>query len=90
MWHVHDLKSSHVDPKVNDGGDLYIDDYSLFAPVSNKEDEDMQAYMMRPDVRAALHVEEAPTSTWPYSDVGFDYHKQYELVTKTPKTVPGV
>jgi serine carboxypeptidase-like clade I len=58
--------------------DLYIDDYSLFAPVSNDEDEEMAAYMMRDDVRKALHVEDAPTKTWPYADIGFDYTKEYD------------
>lgn len=58
--------------------DLFIDDYSLFAPVSNKEDDDMAAWMMRPDVRKALHVEEAPTKTWPGADIGFDYTKEYD------------
>jgi len=58
-------------------GDLYIDDYSLFAPVSSLEDEQMADYMMRADVRKALHVEEAPTSTWPDASVGFDYTKEY-------------
>mmetsp|Transcript_28202 Transcript_28202/g.59009 ORF Transcript_28202/g.59009 Transcript_28202/m.59009 type:complete len:262 (-) Transcript_28202:71-856(-) len=59
-------------------GDLFIDDYSLFAPVSSQEDNDMAAYMSRDDVRKALHVEEAPTATWPYADVGFDYTKEYK------------
>ena len=58
--------------------DLFIDDYSLFAPVSNKEDDDMAAWMMSPEVRKALHVEEAPTKTWPGADVGFDYTKEYD------------
>jgi len=58
--------------------DLYIDDYSLFAPVSNLEDEQMAEYISRPDVRKALHVEEAPTTTWPGADVGFDYTKEYK------------
>lgn len=53
--------------------DLYIDDYSLFAPVTSKEDQDLFAYMSRLDVRKALHVQDAPTPTWPYPDVGFDY-----------------
>lgn len=57
--------------------DLYIDDYSLFAPVSNKEDEDMAAWMMRDDVRKALHVEDSPSSTWPEADVGFHYEKEF-------------
>lgn len=57
---------------------LYINDYSLFSPVTNKEDEDMATYMMRPDVRKAIHVEEAPTKSWPYADVGFDYTVEYD------------
>lgn len=58
--------------------DLYIDDYSLFAPVSNLEDEQMAAYMSRKDVREALHVDHAPTTSWPEVDVGFDYFKEYD------------
>ena len=58
--------------------DLYIDDYSLFAPVSNLEDEQMATYMNRPDVRKALHVDESPTTTWPNADVGFDYTSEYK------------
>jgi len=59
-------------------GDLYIDDYSLFAPVTSKEDEDMATYMMRADVRQALHTEQAPTATWPGVDIGFDYTSEYD------------
>ncbi|CAB9504183.1 Carboxypeptidase Y homolog A [Seminavis robusta] len=59
--------------------DLYIDDYSLFAPVSNKEDEDMATWMIRDDVRKALHVQDAPTKQWPHDDtIGFDYTKEYD------------
>jgi serine carboxypeptidase-like clade 1 len=58
-------------------GELYIDDYSLFAPVTNKEDDDMAEYMQRTDVRKALHVEEAPTGSWPDGDIGFNYSMEY-------------
>lgn len=58
--------------------DLYIDDYSLFAPVSSLEDDQMAEYMSRKDVRKALHVDHAPTGTWPNADVGFDYFKEYD------------
>ena len=58
--------------------DLYIDDYSLFAPVSSLEDEQMSAYMSREDVRKALNVQDAPTKTWPNVDIGFDYFKEYD------------
>lgn len=64
--------------------DLYIDDYSLFAPVSSLEDEQMAAYMSRADVRKALHVEEAPTTTWPGASVGFDYLKEYDACNNNP------
>lgn len=57
---------------------VYIDDYSLFAPVSSLEDEQMSTYMSRNDVRKALHVDHAPTSTWPDADVGFDYLSEYD------------
>lgn len=58
--------------------DLYIDDYSLFAPVSSLEDDQMSAYMSRKDVRRALHVDHTPTTSWPEVDVGFDYFKEYD------------
>jgi serine carboxypeptidase-like clade 1 len=58
--------------------DMFIDDYSLFAPVTDQEDQAMSDYMNRPDVRAALHVEEAPVETWPYPEAGFDYTKEYK------------
>ena len=57
--------------------DLYIDDYSLFAPTTSKEDEQMAAYFNRPDVREALHVAETPIDTWPHGSVGFHYDKEY-------------
>eukprot|EP01063_Lacrimia_lanifica_P013775 TRINITY_DN2037_c1_g3_i1.p1 TRINITY_DN2037_c1_g3~~TRINITY_DN2037_c1_g3_i1.p1 ORF type:complete len:566 (+),score=224.34 TRINITY_DN2037_c1_g3_i1:57-1754(+) len=34
-------------------------------------------YMMRPDVLKALHVDSAPSKTWPSPEQGFDYKKQY-------------
>ena len=58
--------------------DLYIDDYSLFAPVTELEDDQMTAYMNRADVRKALHVDDAPTKSWPMDDVGFNYKKEYK------------
>jgi serine carboxypeptidase-like clade I len=58
---------------------LYIDDYSLFAPVSDAEDDAMTLYMNRPDVRKALHVDKPIPGLreWPYPDSGFDYTNQY-------------
>jgi len=58
--------------------DMFIDDYSLFAPVTDAEDEAMSTYMNRADVRAALHVEEAPIKEWPSPKAGFDYTKEYD------------
>ena len=58
--------------------DMYIDDYSLFAPVSSLEDEQMATWMNRADVRKALHVEDSPTTNWPDADVGFIYNKEYD------------
>mmetsp|Transcript_27957 Transcript_27957/g.31408 ORF Transcript_27957/g.31408 Transcript_27957/m.31408 type:complete len:726 (+) Transcript_27957:93-2270(+) len=64
--------------------DLYIDDYSLFAPVTSKEDEQMADYLNSPAVRRALNVEEAPVKTWPSPDVGFIYHKEYNACNWQP------
>ena len=58
---------------------LYIDDYSFFGPGGfDQEDEDMATYMMREDVREALHVADAPTTTWPHPPQGFDYTSEYD------------
>ena len=71
--------------------DLYIDDYSLFAPVTFQQDEDMANYMRRNDVRKALHVEEAPVTTWPYADMGFDYTKEYNACNdEAPADAPSM
>mmetsp|Transcript_12469 Transcript_12469/g.18464 ORF Transcript_12469/g.18464 Transcript_12469/m.18464 type:complete len:585 (-) Transcript_12469:128-1882(-) len=56
---------------------IFVDDYSLFAPVSSLEHEQLAAWMRRKDVRQALHVDHASTTTWPYASVGFDYLKEY-------------
>lgn len=58
--------------------DLFIDDYSLFAPVTDAEDRAMAEYLNRPDVKAALHVQEAPLKNWPFPETGFDYTKEYD------------
>jgi serine carboxypeptidase-like clade I len=60
--------------------DLYIDDYSLYAPVSNQEDDDMNVYMNRLDVRQALHVDDTSSfiTQWPYPKHGFHYKKEYK------------
>lgn len=58
--------------------DLYVDDYSLFSPVTNQQDDDMAAYMSRADVRKALHVESSPAKIWPTPKIGFDYTKEYD------------
>ena len=59
--------------------DLYIDDYSLFAPVTSQEDEQLEAYINREDVRRALHVTETE-GTWdmePGANSSFSYTKEY-------------
>ena len=77
------LSSSH---SLSQGwNDLYIDDYSLFAPVTSKEDEQMATYLNRKDVRKAIHVEESPVKKWPMdNDVGFSYNKQYKACNWQP------
>lgn len=65
--------------------DLYIDDYSLFAPVTNDEDIAMAKYLNRSDVRKALHVTDTPIENWPYPNVGFDYTKQYDACNESPE-----
>ena len=57
---------------------FYINDYSLFGPGGIlTEDDDMARWMNRPDVREALHVEDAPVDRWPSPKAGFHYTKEY-------------
>lgn len=56
---------------------LFVDDYSLFGPVTDVVDDDMAAYMNRSDVREALHVTDTPIQSWP-SPGGFHYEKEYD------------
>jgi len=58
--------------------DIYVNEYSLFAPVTFQQDEEQAKYMMRADFRQALHTEEAPTPIWPDVDIGFDYTSEYD------------
>lgn len=68
--------------------DMYIDDYSLFAPMTHQQDDDMETYMSRPDVRIALHVTETPIKHWPDDpELGFDYTKEYDACNDN--AVPG-
>jgi serine carboxypeptidase-like clade 1 len=67
--------------------ELFIDDYSLFAPVTNEEDIAMANYMNRYDVQQALHVaDNVPNlKAWPYPNAGFDYLKEYDACNSRSK-----
>jgi hypothetical protein len=58
--------------------DMYIDDYSFFAPIDNSEEEYMAAFMTSESVQKALHVQQSPTKTWPSASQGFHYAKEYD------------
>jgi serine carboxypeptidase-like clade I len=58
--------------------DMYIDDYSFFAPIDNSEEEYMAAFMTSDAVQKALHVQQSPSKTWPYASQGFHYAKEYD------------
>jgi cathepsin A (carboxypeptidase C) len=64
--------------------DLFIDDYSLFAPITTKEDEQMTDYFNREDVRAALHVTETPDEPWPNPSAGFSYTSEFNACNWQP------
>lgn len=57
--------------------DLYIDDYSLFAPITDKADIQLTELLNLPEMRKALHVENAPIEKWERHPVGFRYTKEY-------------
>jgi len=57
----------------------FIDHYSLFAPMTEKQELDLQSYLSRTDVQKALHVEEAPIGkNWNRKDPKFNYTKEYD------------
>eukprot|EP00656_Telonema_subtile_P017622 TRINITY_DN1947_c0_g1_i1.p1 TRINITY_DN1947_c0_g1~~TRINITY_DN1947_c0_g1_i1.p1 ORF type:complete len:558 (-),score=103.07 TRINITY_DN1947_c0_g1_i1:70-1743(-) len=65
--------------------DAWINDLTLFGPsalVSWDTPGSLNfftaAYMQRADVQAALHVDSAPSKTWPGVKQGFEYHSQYD------------
>lgn len=62
----------------------YIDDYSLFAPISLDEDYAMAAYMNRVDVKTALHVDQTLGGAWPFPANDFDYTKEYDACNPQP------
>jgi len=64
--------------------DMFIDDYSLFAPITTKEDEQMADYFNRADVRKALHVTDTMDTTWPMGKAGFHYDKEYNVCNWEP------
>jgi cathepsin A (carboxypeptidase C) len=82
-WRKYQLSSSHG--LSQSWRDLFIDDYSLFGPVTSEEDIAMAKYMNRPDVRKALNVEDAPVKEWPYPEVGFHYTKEYDACNRDPE-----
>ncbi|XRB07361.1 serine carboxypeptidase [Pycnococcus provasolii] len=72
----------------------YINDVSLYGPsalVSYKRkgslNYKMEAWLNRPDVRAALHVDGAPTKQWPGPPDGWTYTK--ETASCNPEAAPG-
>jgi len=72
--------------------DMFIDDYSLFAPVTDAEDRAMAAYLNRADVKKALHVQDAPLKEWPFPEAGFDYTKEYDACNwdEVPEGTPSM
>lgn len=56
---------------------LWINDYSLYGYVSNAQDNAMANWMMRADVKAALHVESSPAKSWPGPSDGWVYKGDY-------------
>jgi serine carboxypeptidase-like clade I len=56
----------------------FIDDYSLFAPISNDEDAAMAQYMNRIDVQTALHIDMTLGRSWPNPAGYFDYTKEFD------------
>lgn len=62
----------------------YLNDLTLYGPSATTAfdapgslDAATAAYMNRPDVRAALHVERAPTQAWPGPHSGWTYTSDY-------------
>eukprot|EP00392_Amoebophrya_sp_AT5.2_P009989 g10020.t1 len=56
----------------------WINPYALYSPAGvTQQDSAMGSYLNRPDVRRALHVEDAPVTSWPQPDGGFEYTQEY-------------
>jgi hypothetical protein len=62
---------------------MFVNSYGLYEPVDTSYyQESLVGYMNRVDVRAALHMEDAPVSRWyddtPYTSKNWSYHSQYD------------
>lgn len=66
--------------------DAFIDYYSLYGSYSTQENDDMTKWLNRDDVRAALHVTEAPTRVWPRDPaIGWNYTQEYAACNDNAK-----
>lgn len=67
--------------------DLYNEANPFNFEVPGNTNYDTAQWMMREDVRKALHVEEAPVSEWPGPANGWKYTKVYNACHKAPDGV---
>jgi len=62
----------------------WMNDYSLYGYSSSAQDNAMANWMNRPDVKAALHMEDAPVKLWPGPPDGWTYTGDYDACNDNP------
>jgi cathepsin A (carboxypeptidase C) len=70
--------------------DLFTDAAALDWTLPGTENFFNAQWMNRADVRKALHVESAPTKTWPGPPAGWEYKSSYSACNDAPKGTPSM
>jgi len=64
--------------------DLFTDAAALDWALPGTENYYNAQYMSSPEVRKALHVEDAPTKSWPGPPDGWEYHSSWDACNEAP------
>jgi cathepsin A (carboxypeptidase C) len=70
--------------------DLFTDAAALDWTLPGTENYYQAQWMNRADVQKALHVESAPTKTWPGPPEGWEYDSSYSACNDAPKGTPSM
>lgn len=82
--------SQSWDPSYINELDLFSDAAALDWKLPGTLNYDTAQWLMRADVRKALHVDGAPTSAWPGPPEGWSYSSSYSACNRAPPGTPSM